>query len=1466
MSEGKHNKSESRGQGDGGQWGNQKWPPFQKSDYHEDTGDAPDESDEYRKKMEAMAKRGDDYDPLDDLEGESERAQTRYHVDYHPRIKGEGGEGYSRRSAWERMVREKSEEFPRLSTKRVQNEDGTYTVENIHPDGSDETDAEWRTRVGIPSLEAYMKGEEEVSDRVWDNMTKKEKLNFIKENPRNKGESNEDWARRIGLLENSTRVEENPADALDAAASGGEGDAETEEDLDKKLIEHYIDNPDELEELCKKTNGGEVDPEELQYYKDHPDKIPQLVEKWRKMEGKDDDAETEDSAEDQEKLKHELLRKVGGDKGLTEWLDSVKNLTHDDLKDMSAEEIQALIDEYNAAETEDSAEDQEKLKHELLRKVGGDKGLTEWLDSVKNLTHDDLKKMSAEEIQALIDEYYSLQEEEEEEEEEEGEEEGEEEPGVHEVDDPLVAVNLNREKDARAAAHDIAEKWLRERPNEMGLLKGLAYRAIFGNLFREATIQHYEKQAYQLIMEKQRGVSDKLGDEDWAKMGGIKQFVQAHVRGLERELVHADAGEKIDTYGLATVENEDGTTREVVKHYWVDEEGNRHEEEADPESAEAKATRTLHEAIAKYAENGDKRAFEDAVGTLQQELGQAGGNPDALMANNYLAIAEAARDRAEHGKAISDVMAGFRFINGEARSGARGETYLDALDRITNKLTNSALGKWLPPEAIGAAAGAAVTFGKTGIRTALIAAGTAVVGATMAPAVVPLVVGTGIAGITAAVRERKRVTVDRNTQMRQITRGEDVDEVIIPPNASRRVRRRLEKSKAYGKEMAETQYETVSAEDLTKSINLAIESGDAGRIAMAFAQADTAIKMSDKRGIDLITYSSGSSEEISEQRMNLDIARAEARVKLRELGAEDDINAKVSEAIELVKDRMERDISAKDKAFKALRRRRSAGAGLKSALIAGAFQIGTQEIGAFFDTGTVGLAETGVNKLANSTVGHEITQNANDAKNTFLAGLVGLKRVENSTATLLRGATEDQIKQYENDPRYTISESGTKTVYKETDESIEKALGNCREGYRSNWLSNGTSRSDGNELRGYYDAGRGVYTHVSGESWGGGQSFNLDNLQASDAGFVASMGGKTIWIPASGGNGNFAPDLSGQPGWVADAINGRHFDNISFVVNNGMDASGAMDCSSVWTFGGDGILPDTVKAISESTVPVFDVVEQVTKETVRDVAAMPILPGITTRIELPPLRPAEVTKPENVEGRPGTHFEDDDGNRVNPPDEGAGEASHVYEGGGDNDAARDDAARRHGGHSPESSDSDEGAESPFDDSWGGASTEEEAEEAEDAEDDADDESTDDAEDNPAASGGESIDDDDLSVPVPYYGRPVRYDSENTRVYPSDDDIRDAAGKVGKNVSEEDITRLRDALFTWNMMGSDLRRKLLDGRGTVEHRTDDDYGGSEYAQINKNARDLLEEFGLVKSEEEVAAEEDNGEADEMDLAA
>ena len=94
MSEEKRSNAEAQNDGQGQQW-EQDWPPFRASDHKEDTGDAPDESDAYRAKMEAMAQR-EDKDPLLDnlengtpLEGESERAQTSYHVDYHPKQKGE---------------------------------------------------------------------------------------------------------------------------------------------------------------------------------------------------------------------------------------------------------------------------------------------------------------------------------------------------------------------------------------------------------------------------------------------------------------------------------------------------------------------------------------------------------------------------------------------------------------------------------------------------------------------------------------------------------------------------------------------------------------------------------------------------------------------------------------------------------------------------------------------------------------------------------------------------------------------------------------------------------------------------------------------------------------------------------------------------------------------------------------------------------------------------------------------------------------------------------------------------------------------------------------------------------------------------------------------------------------------------------------------------------------------------------
>ncbi len=1403
MSEEKHSNAEAQNDGQGQQW-EQDWPPFRASDHKEDTGDAPDESDAYRAKMEAMAQR-EDKDPLLDnlengtpLEGESERAQTSYHVDYHPKQKGEDNATYSRRSAWERLVREKSEEFPRLRGK-----------EAGHPDESDETNEEWYARVGIPSFEDFMKGDDETAPEgedtheksireQWAEMTDEEKRKFVREHPRNPGEKTEDWARRIGLLE-------------EGSEEGGDSDDDDS-------------GEDTGDDAGDETDGEEYDVEDDGEATDE-----------ESGEDEDSDHETEESAE----FDREVALGVLGGEAAQDWLDG--RYTPAQLEAMSDEELEKVYQEYLDSlkdKTEDE-EDKEKAERERLLGIIGGEDFQDWLDG--RYTPADILKMSNEELQRLIDEYNRRGT---------GEDEGEEESGPREVEDPLVAVALNREKDARDAAHDIAEHMLEKNKVDRGLI----YRVVFGTMFREATIKHYEKQAYEMILDKQRGTSGELTEQDWSTKAGLETFVQAHVRGLEEEMIHGDAGEKMDTYGLSKDDN--GET--VVTHYWVDADGNRHEDRVDNDSAEGKATITMHDAIAEYARTGDKNAFRDAISTLNQELAQAGGNPDALMADNYMAVAEAARDRAEHGKAIEDVMDGFRFINGEARSNIRTEAHRDALDKITDRLSNSALGRFLPPEAIGAAASAAVFFGKTPVRAALVAGGTVLVGATAGAAIVPVLVGAGMAGVTAALKERNRVTGDRATQARDLARGQEVEDAVVPTSGSRRKIRAAEKAKRYGEQMAEVQYDTVEAKSITQTLNDAIESGDADRITKAFAQADTLVKMSDRRGIDLISYSNADADVIAEERMQLDIARATAKTKLRELGV-DDVRAHVSDAVEKATETLENEIDAKDKAFRGLRRRRAAAQGLKSAVIAAAFSVGTQEVAAFADQGQVGLVETGVNKAAKSMVGHELTQNASDARNTFLAGLVGLKRVSNYDAILHQGAelTDAERAQFENDPNYTVVRGADKVTTTTEEMPTSEALDGLPDATRSNWLGNGTSGSDGNELRGYYSSDRGVYTHLTGKSWGGGQTIETANLTSDDVGFVVKMGGVTKFIPATGSDGNFAPDLSGQPQWVADAINGRHFQNISCVYNNGVDTSGTILGSSFWTFSGDGKLPDIVTTTVETTTPTWDVIQHVTEEASREVAAPIFIPGAASRVDLPPMKPREAQKPENVGGAPRTHMEDpehDDGgdndgevidtvtvgpggDYVTPTGESISEIRNGDDGEHSDEPTAEPVSEVENGET-ESNDDDTAEESAPAESEVEATTEETTEE----------------------TGGEG---DSIEY------TPVRYDAEDTTIHLSDDELRKRAAAAGKTLNDYDLNVLKHDIERWNAADPIYRSRALDGRRKVDHRKMTDYG----PMMTNTISPMLVEYGLAVAEddieptEESAGEEvgeDNGE--NLDMAA
>ncbi len=579
----------------------------------------------------------------------------------------------------------------------------------------------------------------------------------------------------------------------------------------------------------------------------------------------------------------------------------------------------------------------------------------------------------------------------------------------------------------------------------------------------------------------------------------------------------------------------------------------------------------MHDAISQYAQGKlTKEQFENQMRLVQKSLNDEGANTD-LMVSNFMGVAEAAKERFDHQESIESIMDGFTFINGEARRNVRTEAHRDALDKITERLSNSAIGRILPPEVIGTAASIATNVGKSGLRTALISAGTVVVGATMAPAVVPVAVGALTAGVLASVKERNRVTKDRETQARRMAQGETAGDT------------------GYDESMERTQYSARSAETYTKNIDDALASGDTEKIKSALAEAEAAVKLSDrdtgKGRIDLIRYSSGDVAVIEQQRMDLAVSRAKAKAALKKEGVAFDSDV-MTKAIKGATQSFEKDISAKDTAFRKLRARRVAAQGVKSAVVAGATSIISQEVVAAFDPKQYGVFDR---------VFH--LKNEDNAQATLLSGALGLNKqvvhVDTEAAVGVRGMTPERQKELE-DMGYTVKQGQSVREVSEgtvSGEEYFKANGNSE---CSSWLNNGTNGSDGTELQGYYRAGEGPYTVARGiaSNPSTGESYNLSQIGSEGMKFYmrATPDSAPIAVNAiTDASGNIVPDYSSVDSVVGDMLRDCTFYQIQAGIptgsNNGMETF-----SSIWTFGGSGQIPAEVTTQVETFVPTVDVI------------------------------------------------------------------------------------------------------------------------------------------------------------------------------------------------------------------------------------------------------------------------------------
>lgn len=488
----------------------------------------------------------------------------------------------------------------------------------------------------------------------------------------------------------------------------------------------------------------------------------------------------------------------------------------------------------------------------------------------------------------------------------------------------LVLSFIDQTKDAEAAARDAAEVRRREELSQGGRLKRMlksmwmGENGIAGGIY----FQRYKKEALERIQSE----NDILAFEDSdrsarvdAQMATIGRFSSEY-----DEAIHGEAGEQREE--LDDTSQFSIAMKDLIRRYVSGEI-------TDP-SALAEERGRIIEQLYERSSTSEHGSI-DLVGEGKVRL------------DNLTQVAESIKGMVEHGDSLDRILEGMKIYSGEARSNVRSEAHMTKIDRMIERLQESKFGSLVGPETIGTAAAVALGIARAGKGSLARAAGVTVI---------PGVLG----GVFAALRENTRVKQERSIHSREMAQGK------LAEAGSRR------------DAMERARYEAVSAQVLTTELRELFE-GDSlssseavQRAYEALAGVEARVHMSDKRSIDLISYSGVTN--IESERFDLDIERARAKVQLAAhlgelpsayrsaLGI--DINGTVDEALARNVDviaSLDQDISAKDEAFTRLKAARVAKAAAIGFTTSFAIGIGAQEALAFGSPSYDGLVEHAVN-------------------------------------------------------------------------------------------------------------------------------------------------------------------------------------------------------------------------------------------------------------------------------------------------------------------------------------------------------------------------------------------------------------------------------------------------------------------------------------------------------------------------
>ena len=975
-------------------------------------------------------------------------------------------------------------------------------------------------------------------------------------------------------------------------------DSEEGQKRTKEIVLADLDNLLKDEEFKKWLEAQGINADELRD-KD-PKEIRDILNRYNSENSSESNEDKESDAEKLKELRDRITKLAADDPDFEEFLKG-KGIDSYDYTKLGAEKLQELLDEYTAEKEKNDAEKLKELRDRITELAADDPDFEEFLKE-KGIDSYDYTKLGADELQGLLDEYAKRQ--------------GKE-SSLPEMKNIAVA-ELDVERDVRDAIRAEADRMHTEYLQGIegydengkpiigvGKARRFVRRMIFGSMFKEANIVHYEKQ----VREEFENGTRKLDKS------GIERFTMAYAHEAEDVLIHEHAGEDYNAYSVKV--DEDGN--EYVERRFLGEDGQIKTERVDDDSKVAQNTIDLRNAIRDFAAGSiDEKTLRARIDDIRRD--ENGEVNRAYSIDNYVEAAIAARENIEHGYAMENVMEGFAYINGEARRNVRTQEHRDNLDRITHALLSNRVTRFIPPEAIAVGVGAVANIGKFGASAAA-RAGFALG-------------GVAVSGAMAGMKERARVTRERSVAQRRLAQGGELGDT------------------KFDQQLGETIQEMASAEELTANLNSAMEalnnenaSEEERNRALNLLRAqlgsvEALVTISDRDGIDMIRYTNGDNETIENQRLRMDIARAEARSLLLENGVTQEELARTREYLERDTYESEEDgLNAKEAAFRSLRRKRALKRAAATAAIGVATTLGTQELSAAFNDDVHGIWD------------HLTHHQDNDgATQTLLAHAFGMEQSATTVETAIsQGVDEATAAQYRNREGFTVKEAGTRTVTENGQISQSEYLEQHGESLHRNWFNNNTEAYDGNELGIHTSESGGFITSMSGASTRGGESLSFGGGEGIKGYLTLNSGQAPIEVAGKVVNGqvDFSEGLNALGLGDIGRTGAYKFFEVAKVA--GENADGSLDINVLATSVGNGFGDGMIGSTISREVPIFDVIQTVTHAGTSGVQ----IPGFVTI----PFSRRGITF-----GGRGGKFEPTEprfggGGNENPPSDGGGSGS-----------------------------------------------------------------------------------------------------------------------------------------------------------------------------------------------------------------